>query len=275
MRRILSLNEIDVLKEYSDPEVNARLNANRHLCCKIEGRAYMLAIHYFDVRRAVKKDEKIYIYCSDQDLIYVCDNKRCIQLAKSIDEKLSNFRQLVEFFFAMTDDDVYELENIENKITGVEDELLTEINVKNTPQKIISLRRELLRMKRYYEQFSLITSELAEDDGNIIPDEVQNRYHVFDRRIDHLLNSVMHLREYTTQVREAYQARIDIEQNQIMKIFTVISAIFLPLMLIVGWYGMNLKMPEYGWRFGYLFVMALSVVALLVCLAVLKKKKWF
>ena len=40
---------------------------------------------------------------------------------------------------------------------------------------------------------------------------------------------MLHLRDYVTQVREAYQAQIDIEQNKIMKIFTVLTAVFLPL----------------------------------------------
>jgi magnesium transporter len=275
MRTILKVNQIETLKEYTDPECYARLHANRHVCCKVDGSAYLLAFHYSDIHSAAQRDEKICIYCSEKDLIYVCDNKRCNQFAKGIDDKLGNFRQLVEFLFAMTDGDVYELEKMEDKITGIEDGLLTMKNVTDGPEKIIALRLGLLKMKRYYEQLSLVTSELAEDDGNIIPDELQNRFAALDRRIDHLLNSVLHLREYTTQVREAYQAQIDIEQNQIMKVFTVISAIFLPLTLIVGWYGMNVQMPEYGWEYGYLYVIMLSVIVCAVTFILLKIKKWF
>ena len=43
-----------------------------------------------------------------------------------------------------------------------------------------------------------------------------------------------------------YQAQIDIEQNNLMKFFTVVTSIFAPLTLITGWYGMNLKLPELG-----------------------------
>ena len=93
--------------------------------------------------------------------------------------------------------------------------------------------------------------------------------------MDYLLNSVMHLREYITQVREAYQAQIDIEQNQIMKVFTVMTSIFLPLTLIVGWYGMNLQMPEFSWSFGYPFVIILSVSVILASVIIFKVKRWF
>jgi len=275
VRKILKLSEIEALREYVGADCFARLHANRHVCCKLDGGAYMFAFYFCDIKRVAQKDEKICIYCSDIDLIYVCDDKHCNQLAGSIDNKLGNYRQIVEFFFAMTSDDVFELERIEDKITGIEDGLLTRKNTNESPRKIVALRRELLKIKRYYEQLSLVTSELAADDDDILEQELQNRFGTFDRRVDHLLNSVLHLREYITQVREAYQAQLDIEQNQIMKVFTVISAIFLPLTLIVGWYGMNLQMPEFGWRFGYLFVIVLSAVICGTCLAVFKRKKWF
>ena len=141
--------------------------------------------------------------------------------------------------------------------------------------EIISLRRELLKMKRYYEQLSLILSELADNECELMPPELQKRFAVVDRRADYLLNFVLHLREYTTQVREAYQAQIDIEQNQIMKFFTVITTVFLPLTLIVGWYGMNFKMPEYEWEWGYATVIALSVFIVVASIVIFKKKKWF
>jgi magnesium transporter len=60
-----------------------------------------------------------------------------------------------------------------------------------------------------------------------------------------------------------------------MKLFTVVTVIFMPLTLIVGWYGMNLKMPEFSWHFGYLFVIGLSLCTLLVSLMFFKRKKWF
>ena len=60
-----------------------------------------------------------------------------------------------------------------------------------------------------------------------------------------------------------------------MKIFTVITTIFLPLTLVVGWYGMNVKMPEYDWTYGYLYVIIISIVLVLVSIYIIRKKKWF
>ena len=61
---------------------------------------------------------------------------------------------------------------------------------------------------------------------------------IIHNRIDHLQLSVSSLRDYVTQMREAYQSQIDIEQNHIMKVFTLITAIFLPFNLN-GWLVWN------------------------------------
>lgn len=60
-----------------------------------------------------------------------------------------------------------------------------------------------------------------------------------------------------------------------MKVFTVITAVFLPLTLIVGWYGMNLMMPEFEWAGSYPMVILLSIAVIVFCIAYFKKHKWF
>ena len=63
--------------------------------------------------------------------------------------------------------------------------------------------------------------------------------------------------------------------NEIMKVLTVFSTIFLPLSFIVGLYGMNLKgIPEYEWSYGYLYVWVLMFVSIIVMVIYFKKKKW-
>ena len=73
------------------------------------------------------------------------------------------------------------------------------------------------------------------------------------------------------QVKEAYQAQIDARQNSNMQFLTVLSTIFFPLTLITGWYGMNFRdMP--GLDDGYPWVVCLSIVVILICLFIFKKK---
>ena len=75
---------------------------------------------------------------------------------------------------------------------------------------------------------------------------------------------------------ELFQAELDIRQNHIMKILTIVTTVFLPLSLVAGWYGMNFTgMPELSWDYGYPAVIVGSVVIVLLTLWIMKKKKFW
>ena len=276
MSRILMMKEIDKLKEYVSSDIYARLLTNRPVCLSLKEGSFLISFHFLDIRDPSKKDDRVCIYCGNDELVFVSDNKRCIEFISDTDKKSDNYSQLLSFFSSLTANDVSGLEKIEDRITDLEDSLLIDNKIRTDRSAIIiNIRRELLKMKRYYEQLSLISGELADNTNSALSDDMQKRFKSLDKRMDYLNNSVLHLREYITQVREAYQAQIDIEQNQIMKVFTVITSIFLPLTLIVGWYGMNLQMPEFGWKYGYPFVIVLSLMVCFSAVILFKKKRWF
>ncbi len=77
------------------------------------------------------------------------------------------------------------------------------------------------------------------------------------------------------QIRDLYKAHLDIKQNRSMTILTGVTTIFMPLTLIVGWYGMNFKyMPELEYRYSYPIVFGVSIVIVVCSLLFFKKKKW-
>lgn len=89
-----------------------------------------------------------------------------------------------------------------------------------------------------------------------------------------LHNYVETIREYLQQIREMYQTQIDIHQNRIMSILTIVTTLFLPLTLITGWYGMNFPgMPEFQWKYGYLAVIGVSVLLIIIEIVYFKKKQ--
>jgi magnesium transporter len=68
---------------------------------------------------------------------------------------------------------------------------------------------------------------------------------------------------------------INLEQNQIIKIFTVASVVFLPPTLVASMYGMNFAlMPELQWRFGYPFAIGLMVFSALMPFLYFKRRGW-
>ena len=155
------------------------------------------------------------------------------------------------------------------------DQALITSQKKNFVSEIIHLRKRLMLMKRYYEQFLNLLDVVTENENNIFDGKTLRSFKMLSRRMERSYQNVLNLREAVTQIRESYEAEVDISLNTTMKVFTVVTTIFLPLTLIAGWYGMNFQMPEYGWEHGYLMVIVLSVAFIVIGIAFFKKNKWF
>ena len=77
------------------------------------------------------------------------------------------------------------------------------------------------------------------------------------------------------QIRDLQHTQLEVKQNHIMTFLTVVTAIFMPLTLIVGWYGMNFKyMPELESPVAYPIIIGVCVLIIVISLIIFKKKKW-
>lgn len=190
------------------------------------------------------------------------------------DEPLPYERVLPTFFNLLTAEDAAGLEQIEEEIATLEDMLAMDAST-DYIDKISILRKRLLKLKRYYESLFDAFVDMEENENGLLSKEQLRHLHIVTNRADRLQHSVLNLRDYVTQVRESYQAQLDISLNQTMRLFTVISAIFMPLTLIAGWYGMNLAMPEFNSPYSYPIVIVVSIAIAVGCLVYFKRKKWF
>lgn len=169
------------------------------------------------------------------------------------------------------------LGKIEEEITAMEAVLLSEnrADKKDYAKEIAAFRKTLLELKNYYDQLFDAFEEFEQNENTVFTESELLYCGNIMGRITRLLHTVLGLREYVSQVREAYQTQVDISLNVTMKIFTVIAAIFLPLMFITSWYGMNMPMPEIGLKVTYYVVMGLCASIMIGCIIYFKKKKWF
>jgi len=123
--------------------------------------------------------------------------------------------------------------------------------------------------------FDTIFDEIVINDNNILSAETIKRLTILGARTDRYLNKVCNLQELVSQMQDTYQSQLSIQQNNLMKIFTVVTAIFLPLTLLVGWYGMNFAyMPELHWKYGYPIIIAVSTGIVVALICYFKHKKW-
>ena len=140
---------------------------------------------------------------------------------------------------------------------------------------LMRARRELMVLGRFYKQLSQVGDRLAECTNGLIERESLDLFRLFSHRAERLHADAAALREYALQILDLYQSRINVRQNRIIQILTILSAIFMPLTLIAGWYGMNFSgMPELRMPHGYLAVSLLAAAVVAAELIVFKRKKW-
>lgn len=281
---VLNKNEVEMWNPYlgiNDRIVEECLNGSASKFESHDGFDYISLV-------IPKKDDllddgsRISIYFRSNLLIFICDAVDDYSLLHSIIQKiemkeiknLSLERILYEFFDLLTVGDSMYLENLEQEIEELEESLITS-EKKDYIKEIILLRKRLLVLKRYYEQLFDLAEAMEENENELLSRHIIRYFHILTNRTNRLSDSVSNLRDYVSQVREAYQTEVDINQNTIMRLFTVITAIFLPLTLIVGWYGMNFSMPEYSWAYGYPLVIAVCAIVALFSVIYFKKHKWF
>lgn len=182
------------------------------------------------------------------------------------------FYSLLELFLSK---DPHHLEELESRLEQLEDQVLAG-SLTNFSASITAMRNEAMAWFRYYSQLSVMVSELEEDIYELFSYNERQLFHVLENRLGHLRDEAQLLREYCLQIRELFQSEVDIRQNRIMKILTIVTTLCLPLSLVAGWYGMNFSgMPELSWKYGYPAVILFSLFIVTLCLWVMKKKKFW
>jgi len=183
-------------------------------------------------------------------------------------------RLICAFFERLLSRDGSDLERFDHRVAEMEDQIEDNSTGKTFNSEVLSLRRELLMIRNYYEQLLDLFDAMLENEADLFAAKQLYHFRTARDKIARLSANAQLLRDSLVQVREAYMAALDYSANRIMKVFTVVTTIFLPLTLIVGWYGMNFKyMPELSSRFGYPAVILLSVLGIVLSLLFFKKRR--
>ena len=179
---------------------------------------------------------------------------------------------IMDFFLALILEEPATIQQLEERISGLEQAVLDNKTGSFINQMSV-LRRELNQRSRYYAQLRNLTNTFQENAGDLLGACSQSRLQYVLRRLDSLCEEAEMRREYASQVSSEYQSQVDIAQNHIMKILTVVTTVCMPLSLIARWYGMNFMiMLELHWEYGYPAVSALSSLVVDGCILYFRKK---
>lgn len=172
------------------------------------------------------------------------------------------------------------LENFGIQLEDVEESILDKAGP-DTLETIHILKRELILLRRMLWPQRDVINQLLRDDHPLIGDDS----HVYFRDCyDHIIQ-IMDLletyRDMTSSMLDVYLSSVSNRMNEIMRVLTVISTIFIPLTFIVGVYGMNFdrsaggwNMPELGWSFGYPLVWGVMLLIAAGLLYLFRRRGW-
>lgn len=173
----------------------------------------------------------------------------------------------VELDADMIEDATSEITKLSKTLTvakDIDEDIL--LDIKNMQEKIMHLRENIIDKHR------VVSSVMKSD---LIPTDLTPRLNLVIKDINSLIEHTKFGFDRLDYLQDTFLGLVNIVQNKIIKIFTVVSVIFLPPTLIASIYGMNFKeMPELGWDFGYPFSLLLMVITVCVTLLIFKKKKW-
>ncbi len=224
-------------------------------------------------------DLKFAFVLDEKGVVFIDDNNTAADIIKGVQRskkwKLPSLeRFLYDFLDQIVKDDLRLMERYENELDSME-QLIIDGDESLPSGRLNDIRSDIRYLRIHYEQLMDLAQELEENENGFFKLENLRYFRLFINRAERLHEESMSLRDYTMQLRDLYKAHLDIKQNRIMTVLTVVTTIFMPLTLIVGWYGMNfVYMPELKWEGSYPVVIIVSIVIVIGSLLFFKKKKW-
>jgi magnesium transporter len=171
------------------------------------------------------------------------------------------------------------LETLGESIEAIEEELLDKPS-RETLRKLYEAKRLLLQLRRTAWPQREIFNTLIRDESGLISKDTQ----IFLRDCyDHtaqIIDILESHRDLAAGLMDVYLSSLGFRTNEIVRVLTVISSIFIPLTFLAGVYGMNfnteypLNMPELNWPFGYLLCLGAMACAATGMVFFFKRKNW-
>lgn len=186
----------------------------------------------------------------------------------------NGYHVLVTLLETRVEYDADMIEDATDQITSLSKTLNTEddldqdilIRIKDLQEKVMIIRQNIVDKQR-------VVSNMLK--CNFFPEELLPRLSMIIKDINSLFEYTRFGFDRLDYLQDTFLGLVNLQQNKIIKIFTVVSVIFMPPTLIASLYGMNFKfMPELDWKYGYIFSIVLMVAFSGAVLLYFRRKKW-
>jgi magnesium transporter len=166
------------------------------------------------------------------------------------------------------------MEHIGDHIESIEEEVYLHPTTK-TMSRIQDVKREMIFLRKALYPTREALSRLIREKYKLIhPDTISYLNDVHDHIVQ-LIEIYEAYRDLVSNQMDMYMSTISNRMNEIMKVLTIISTIFIPLSFIAGVYGMNFQhMPELEWKYSYFAVLGVMFLIMIGMLLFFRRKKW-
>lgn len=167
------------------------------------------------------------------------------------------------------------LENVGYKVEALEENISTNPTIEDFRQ-IQELKKEFIYLRKVvYPLREALNKILKNEYGFIEKNTLKYYSDVYDHVI-HLIDSLDTYKDLTSTLMDLYMNTINYKMNEVMKLLTIITTIFIPLSFVAGIYGMNFEnMPELTWHYGYYEVLGIMGIIFIGMIFYFRFKKWF
>ncbi len=142
--------------------------------------------------------------------------------------------------------------------------------------RIQKIKKDLLFLRKALYPLRDAMNRILKDESNFIETSTIRYFSDVYDHVVHLIDSLETYKDLNSGLMDIHINAMNTRMNEVMKILTVISVIFMPLTFIVGVYGMNFDvLPELHWKYGYLIVWIFMIAITLTMIRIFKYKKWF
>ncbi|HEY0826480.1 MAG TPA: magnesium/cobalt transporter CorA [Bacilli bacterium] len=240
--------------------------------------------HYFIVVNSIRfDDEEIFlrslnIFLGKHYIITVTKQKiQEIRVVKPIlwEEEVNSPDSFLYHLVDLVVDNYFIVgDRIEAKIEKLDESILLR-NKKSHLTDIIGLRGEIMWLKKVLGPQKEVIGKLGKRELKLIDDQLQKYFSDIYENSVKIHETFDTFRDLIGNLREAYQLSLANRANEIMRVFAAMTAIFMPLTIITGIYGMNFDfMPELRMQYGYMYVLGFMLLVGTTMYFVFRKKEW-
>jgi magnesium transporter len=167
------------------------------------------------------------------------------------------------------------LDSVSESIDGIEDRLITGEISKTLFNDIHHHKREIIILRKYILPLRELLILMQRTEHPLIAQTTHLYLRDVHDHVTRIIEIIEFLRELLTDLTEIYLSTNANKMNEIMKVLTIVSSLFIPLTFIVGVYGMNFEyMPELKYRIAYPIIWIVMLLTVAFMLWYFRKRKW-